>query len=923
MPNTRTVALVVLLGIISIVTSENTPLRTCFRNSAFRVMEQPVSSLRLQWDSWTTSQITTAVAGIILSEKMGYNVSLHAGVSSGGVYKALFDGEVDLAFEVWPSGNPVPFKKYAREFVAVVAGEAEEESAVRAYKYTNLFGRSGIFEIAQSTNAPMLQDSLSSPSGQHHFMQENVENPEYGEWSNSSLCSSGNCTVQILHITPTGYDEGQVEELVKQLGIPAKVAYLGQTAHTDAIWSAVTKGTGALVYSYEPNTNQHGIPIDSLARAKIPPRLDFKPQQLVKLAWPGLKDNYGGDALTFIADFDLTKSDYADLAKLYDNFQDAQDAACVWIKENPDKWTHLVKFPERKRAGFVCFPSGVLHGHCDAVYAQAWALFALQLVLSVAFTAWSFVARHAPKYPDNIRAKLDQAISRASVGSASMEKLPQKKRGNKMFTMGVEFVDEVHDVPCIFKHIRTYENFILPNVDASLGLPPAGGNDRWASTLARSALYPYLFFSSGDGLKSVLLTGVAFGFFTGALSTLFYLIVRWQTFQLDVVAFQGGHPTRMEGTFMQIIEKCSGQISGLINAFLLLPSFLLLGYLGYAVSRWRGFQDLSFWILGSLNSTALVVGSSTNDGAHSHASKRLTYRVYRYLTVTHILCHKVLGMNRWLTALTFDDLVRLGLLTDYEALVLENDADRAHEIVNSWVAMEMFDGSRKDGLLHRRLTCDMATKIRSNIGAFHGHFSLGQPNLWSGLMRLVCDLLVALLVFGNPFSGFLFANGPMQWTVVVYTWLTVMPYLSASTIVKCLSNPYTSSHDMFNATAVIAWGERTQFQNLRCAFNSVQNHRSVQEHADGHAIEISSTLPPKFRKTQPRWLDSKYSSGLTVLCEWHAYNGAAWHAQQKCSTTGLQQKNNTTATRLQQDCNKTATGVLYNSSPVASCRALA
>jgi len=40
-----------------------------------------------------------------------------------------------------------------------------------------------------------------------------------------------------------------------------------------------------------------------------------------------------------------------------------------------------------------------------------------------------------------------------------------------------------------------------------------------------------------------------------------------------------------------------------------------------------------------------------------------------------------------------------------------------------------------------------------------------------------------------------------------------------------------SSHDMFNATAVIAWGERTQFQNLRCAFNSVQNHRSVQEHA--------------------------------------------------------------------------------------------
>jgi len=852
MPNMRTAAIAMLLGSLcfaQIAKSDITPLRMCFKHSDLRVIKQPVSNLRLQWDPWTTSQMTTAVAGIILSEQMGYNVTLHAGISSAQVYKALSEGDVHLAFEVWPFGNPVPFKKYAREFVA---GAEDESAQVYAYRYTNLFGRSGIFETAQITSStPMLQDALSSPSGQQHYTKEQVENPEYGEWSGSSLCSSGNCTVQILHITPQGYDEGQVEELVKTLGIPAKVAYLGQTAHTDAIWSAVTKRSGSLVYSYVPNTNQHGISIDSLSRAKIPPRLDFKPQQLHKLAWPGLRDNYGGDALSFIADFDLTKSDYADLAKLYDNFQDAQDAACVWIKENHDKWSHLVKFPEREKSSFVCGASTVSHGHCDETYTRAWFYFGLQLALAIAFSAWSHIARQPPPFPDDIRAQLDRAISKASIGSASFD----RKRGNRIFEWfldrahehrtGVEFVDEVHDVPCIFKHIRTYENFILPNVDTTIGLPPAGGNDRWASTLSRSALYPYLFFSSGDGLKAVFFVCLALGFFSGALSTLFFLIIRWETFKFDVASFQQDLPTLKEGTLMQGIDKTSGQISGMINAFLLLPSFLLLGYLGYAVSRWRGFQDLSFWILGSLNNAALVVGSSINDGGKSEASKRLAFRVYRYLTVTHILCHKVLQMNPWLNAVNFDDLVHLGLLTRYEASVLAKDADRAHEIVNSWLAMEMFDGSRKDGILHRRLTCDMATKIRGNIGAFHGHFLIGQPNLWSGLMKLVCDLLVALLVFGNPFIWFLYANGPFQWVVLLYTWLTVMPYLSATTIVKCLSNPYTSSHDMFNGTAVIAWGERAQFQNLRCSFNLVQDQRSVKDHHqadDEHAIVISSAV---------------------------------------------------------------------------------
>jgi len=158
------------------------------------------------------------------------------------MYEELATGKLHLAFETWPFSNPVAHQKYARDFES--RSEADETGQVRAYKYSNLFGRSGIFETAKYDAAPLLQDALKGHSGQAHFAQEAFDQPELGEWDGSPLCAGGNCSVQILHIAPQGYDEGQVEALVQTLGIPATVAYLGQTAHTDAIWSAVTKGTG-------------------------------------------------------------------------------------------------------------------------------------------------------------------------------------------------------------------------------------------------------------------------------------------------------------------------------------------------------------------------------------------------------------------------------------------------------------------------------------------------------------------------------------------------------------------------------------------------------------------------------------------------------------------------------------------------------
>jgi hypothetical protein len=94
-------------------------------------------------------------------------------------------------------------------------------------------------------------DALKTEAGQKHFesARQLFQDPfsDLEEWS-PKICETQNCTVQILHIAKKGYDEGAVERLVELLEIPAKVVYLGEFNHTEAIWKAYTKRAGALMY---------------------------------------------------------------------------------------------------------------------------------------------------------------------------------------------------------------------------------------------------------------------------------------------------------------------------------------------------------------------------------------------------------------------------------------------------------------------------------------------------------------------------------------------------------------------------------------------------------------------------------------------------------------------------------------------------
>lgn len=150
--------------------------------------------------------------------------------------------------------------------------------------------------------------------------------------------------------------------------------------------------------------------------------------------------------------------------------------------------------------------------------------------------------------------------------------------------------------------------------------------------------------------------------------------------------------------------------------------------------------------------------------------------------------------------------------------MLEPADNKMHEVVNSWILKEMFEGVN-NGLLYSQLICNISVRIRGAIGTLKDAFASNQPNLWAALMKFVCDVLVFMFVFGTPITNFTYSMGYFQVYVVLFTVSLAMPFLCASHLVTVLSNPYTSDHDMFNTDALIASSERTAFQNLRCSFN--------------------------------------------------------------------------------------------------------
>lgn len=391
----------------------------------------------------------------------------------------------------------------------------------------------------------------------------------------------------------------------------------------------------------------------------------------------------------------------------------------------------------------------------------------------------------------------------------------------------VEFVQQLYSVPNALSHKRTFEAFKKSNVDDGMKMPPQFGPIRWSASLDRSTLFPYLIFSEGDGLKPVLLRALALGLFSGAVSTYIYMLIKWETYRLDHVSYARNAPADFDGSYSQLVYETGKKISSLITAFKFFPSFLALGYVGYAIQRWRSFQATCYSIQGALCNVSLMVGGSLVDPS-SPESKQLAFRVYRYLQVIHLLVYK--DRNAWYKLLRMEDFETMGLLTAEEIRVLKPADNKMIEAMVSWILRDCLQAVEKN-ILTAGFKAMIVAKIRSEVSAFNNLFAVGQPNLWAALMKLVCDCLILMFVLGSSFESFLYQLGPFQTYCVVFSIFLSVPWLCAQRLVTVLADPFSSHHDMFNTDSLVANAERATFMNLRCGWHGLASETTSDSEA--------------------------------------------------------------------------------------------
>ena len=290
---------------------------------AGQTFEEP---LRLNWDSWHSSQLVTTIAGILLQQGLGFNVELvelptvlgwENSAITADLYEAVSTGVLHAALEVWPDGKSAQIS----QFGSFNLGSASNLSKITGY--TDLRGRSGIYETCRrdslsalgSCTTPlagalpkMLIGALSSQAGTAHFSQM-ARAPTVGFGSLRSdgaaecslglgcddgdiwrppACAAGrNCSIQLKHIT-RAYERGQIEKMIISLGLPIEVAYVGAENWARQVGHSYLNGQGGLFLSWYPQAPVAGIPMEKFERVIVPFDDDLSEDYLQKVHWDGL-----------------------------------------------------------------------------------------------------------------------------------------------------------------------------------------------------------------------------------------------------------------------------------------------------------------------------------------------------------------------------------------------------------------------------------------------------------------------------------------------------------------------------------------------------------------------------------------------------------------------------------------------------------
>ena len=381
---------------------------------------------------------------------------------------------------------------------------------------------------------------------------------------------------------------------------------------------------------------------------------------------------------------------------------------------------------------------------------------------------------------------------------------PRKFRIKTETRMHNMFVKVSKEAAVFFSHIRSEENFLCSNSEKHTRPPSPTVHCRERMTVKNWSPFRVL------GMGATFDFSIGLSLISGSLGSLIIIFYNYANY-LEHMGDEGNMKIYIEG--IRIVA------SELINNFKFFPVFLLFGYLGYSVTLWRRFVEQGTLIQGRLHDICIMVGGSIINPKNTD-TRKLIYRIYRYVTVSHFLCYSSLNEN--LSNKKLENLIHFGLLTPEEVSILNVSDNKKRDTLCGWLSIEIQDGLRK-GILDTTDNGPLihsVARFRGYMGALHDLFDFSNPNIWASNMMLVVNTYIVILSLGLPWVLHIESTTIyVPWITILAVCISCLCYWTTTKMIINLENCYEGEDDIINPDTFLAGSEQTAFALLRVSFD--------------------------------------------------------------------------------------------------------
>lgn len=367
-----------------------------------------------------------------------------------------------------------------------------------------------------------------------------------------------------------------------------------------------------------------------------------------------------------------------------------------------------------------------------------------------------------------------------------------------------KFIKASKEEAIFLSHIRSEDNFLRSSVESHSRPPKAIVPCREHMTVKDWSPFRVL------GMGTTFDYSMGLALISGSLGSLIIVFHNYAKY----TETQGD-----DGNMSIYIDGIKVVASELINNFKFFPVFLLFGYLSYSVTLWRRFVEQGTLIQGRLHDMCIMIGGAVTD-SNDEDTRRLLYRIYRYVTVAHFLCYS--SLNKKLSNIKLSGLINLGLLTSDEVNILDASYNKERDTLCGWLSLEVQEALRKGSLdttANAPLIHSVA-RFRGYMGALHDLFDLSNPNMWASNMMLVVNTNIIILALGLPWILHI------ESTTIFVPWITIFAvcisslcYWTTTKMIIKLENCYEGEDDIINPDTFLVGSEKTAFALLRVSFD--------------------------------------------------------------------------------------------------------